>query len=369
MARNGHRQSDPTFPTHGTQRKGMGTKKMIQKSATLAAEQSVSKKSVPKQNVSKKSDPKENIPKVAAPPATVDETQVADPSIEVIQKESAPTKKKNGFSTDRGVVYIHSLPHGFYEKQLYKYMKQFGSVTRIKLVRSPKTGGSCGFAFVEFKYDEVARIVAETMNNYLMFDRLVKCEVLDPKKVKPIMFFNRVKPDKPPGLIARRKDKKVMNQLRTEEQNNRRLKKQLGKLDKVQKRLAELGVTSQMSFEKASKKLKGLSHTPIMAVDQEEHEVSMKTPPNVKKVRSRGNSAAATPNSGRNTPKGVLSNLPKDKKNLMLAKLTAKLEEGKPKATPSPGLKGNKKVVGALTATNVAKHGMTIKRNTPRTKK
>lgn len=36
--------------------------------------------------------------------------------------------------------------------------------------------GNCkGFAFVEFKCDEVAKIVAQTMNNYLMFNKLLKC--------------------------------------------------------------------------------------------------------------------------------------------------------------------------------------------------
>ncbi len=29
---------------------------------------------------------------------------------------------------------------------------------------------------MEFECDEVAKIVADTMNNYLMFDKLLKCE-------------------------------------------------------------------------------------------------------------------------------------------------------------------------------------------------
>lgn len=37
-----------------------------------------------------------------------------------------------------------------------------------------QTGRSKGYAFVEFAHDDVAKIVAETMNNYLMFERLVK---------------------------------------------------------------------------------------------------------------------------------------------------------------------------------------------------
>ena len=40
-----------------------------------------------------------------------------------------------------------------------------------------QTANSKGYAFVEFEYDEVARIAAETMNNYLMFGKLLKCEI------------------------------------------------------------------------------------------------------------------------------------------------------------------------------------------------
>lgn len=39
-----------------------------------------------------------------------------------------------------------------------------------------QTGRSKGYAFIEFKCDEVAKIVAETMNNYFMFEKLLKCK-------------------------------------------------------------------------------------------------------------------------------------------------------------------------------------------------
>lgn len=39
-----------------------------------------------------------------------------------------------------------------------------------------QTGRSKGYGFVEFDCDEVAKIVAETMDNYLMGERLIKCE-------------------------------------------------------------------------------------------------------------------------------------------------------------------------------------------------
>ena len=41
-----------------------------------------------------------------------------------------------------------------------------------------QTGRCKGFAFVEFACDEVAKIAAETMNNYLMFNKLLKCRAV-----------------------------------------------------------------------------------------------------------------------------------------------------------------------------------------------
>ena len=39
-----------------------------------------------------------------------------------------------------------------------------------------QSGRSKGYAFIEFECDEVAKVVADTMNNYLMFNKLLKCE-------------------------------------------------------------------------------------------------------------------------------------------------------------------------------------------------
>lgn len=54
------------------------------------------------------------------------------------------------------------------------YFSQFGKVNAVVLARSKKTGRSKGYGFVEFKEEEVAKIAAETMNNYLMCNRLLK---------------------------------------------------------------------------------------------------------------------------------------------------------------------------------------------------
>ena len=108
------------------------------------------------------------------------------------EKALEKAKKAPPYSERRAVIYVSHLPHGFYEKELRQYLGQFGAVTNLRLGRSRKTGGSKGYAFVEFKYPEVAKIVCETMNNYLMFDKLVKCQLVPPEKMDRDGFLSGV---------------------------------------------------------------------------------------------------------------------------------------------------------------------------------
>ncbi len=103
----------------------------------------------------------------------------------------------------RGIIYLSHIPFGFFEKEMYKFFSQFGSVTNLRLGRSKKTGGSRGYAFIEFRYADVAKIVAETMNNYLMFEKLLKCKVVPTEQVKASMFKGKVDPRSPSGIQAR----------------------------------------------------------------------------------------------------------------------------------------------------------------------
>merc|ERR1711874_70598 len=128
---------------------------------------------------------------------------------------------------DRGLVYISHVPHGFYEKQMREFFSQFGTVTNLRLGRSRKTGRSKGFAFVEFKYQEVAKIAADSMNNYLMFDKIVKCELVPQERRSPAVF----------------KAKKVNNAEKTDEQNQKRQVRQMAKLEKIREKLEKAGVT------------------------------------------------------------------------------------------------------------------------------
>ena len=99
-----------------------------------------------------------------------------------INARSDPTSEhKSG----EGVLYVGRIPHGFYEHQMRAYFGQFGHINRLRLSRNKTSGASRHYAFVEFDSQEVAKIVEETMNNYLLFGHILKIKSLDPTKVDP----------------------------------------------------------------------------------------------------------------------------------------------------------------------------------------
>lgn len=109
------------------------------------------------------------------------------------KKPKKGSQKKTPKHRKRGVMYIKHLPHGFYEDQLRGYLSQFGAITRLRLARSPKTLGSKGYAFIEFRYPEVAEIAADAMNNYLMFKNIIKTRYIPPSEIKHDYFRSSVK--------------------------------------------------------------------------------------------------------------------------------------------------------------------------------
>ena len=59
-----------------------------------------------------------------------------------------------------------------------EYFSQFGNIKRLRLSRNRNTGASKHYAFIEFASAEVAKIVADTMDNYLMFGHILKCKLV-----------------------------------------------------------------------------------------------------------------------------------------------------------------------------------------------
>ncbi|XP_076648757.1 MKI67 FHA domain-interacting nucleolar phosphoprotein-like [Halictus rubicundus] len=105
-------------------------------------------------------------------------------TLRVKTRSRKPTKKiiKTKTENTRGIVYVGHIPHGFYEEQMKDYFTQFGKVTRVRVSRSKNTGKSRGYGYVEFEHSDVAKIAADTMNNYLMCGRLLKATYIPPEK-------------------------------------------------------------------------------------------------------------------------------------------------------------------------------------------
>ncbi|XP_032619517.1 MKI67 FHA domain-interacting nucleolar phosphoprotein isoform X1 [Chelonoidis abingdonii] len=137
-----------------------------------------------------------------------------------------------------GVIYLGHIPRGLFEPQIQEYFSQFGTVTRLRLSRSKKTGDSKGYGFVEFESDEVAKIVADTMNNYLFCERLLKCEFMPPEKVHENLFRGCKKTFRKPSHPA----VKRYNKKRTPQEKTRMTERLLKNEKRLRKRLAEKGI-------------------------------------------------------------------------------------------------------------------------------
>ncbi|XP_074157866.1 MKI67 FHA domain-interacting nucleolar phosphoprotein [Sminthopsis crassicaudata] len=165
-----------------------------------------------------------------------------DPKLHTeFQKRVASVRKRGANKPEKltpGVVYLGHLPRGLYEPQLKEYFTQFGTVKRLRLSRSKKTGNSKGYGFLEFESDDVAKIVADTMNNYLFCERLLKCHFVPPEKVHEELFKGCDIPFSKPSHPA----VKRYNKERTYEEKIRMEKRFKKKENKLRKRLAEKGI-------------------------------------------------------------------------------------------------------------------------------
>ncbi|XP_073820041.1 MKI67 FHA domain-interacting nucleolar phosphoprotein [Musca autumnalis] len=177
-------------------------------------------------------------------PAKAKETVVSS------QLQKKINKKQQASKEDRGVVFIKHLPHGFFEQQLKNYFEQFGKVTRLRLARSKRTGNSKGYAFVEFEYPEVAQVAAETMDNYLMFKKLVKAAYIPPEKQQYNYFrstVRQIKNKSGKSVWVSSKTASVQRKMKqhndwSEENFTKRTTKQLRKLQKLAQKCAHLGI-------------------------------------------------------------------------------------------------------------------------------
>lgn len=96
--------------------------------------------------------------------------------------------RSSGLSLSMALTTFSRIPHGFYEHQMREYFSQFGTISKLRLARNRRTGASKHFAFIEFESDEVAKIVANTMDNYLMFGHILKCKYAPQESLHPDLW-------------------------------------------------------------------------------------------------------------------------------------------------------------------------------------
>ncbi|CAG9836939.1 unnamed protein product [Diabrotica balteata] len=209
----------------------------------------------------------------------------------------------------RGLIFISHLPHGFYEDELKKYFTQFGKVSNVIVCRSGKTGNSKGYGYVEFLNPEVAKIAAETMNNYLMFKKRITANFVAPEKRPKGLFMGR------PNTITRystkvRREKQYQVNIKLNPKNHaKRTANRLTKINKKLEWLKNAGV--ETSFTPANLEITQENSVPRVSNTHEELEfdsdIELKIP--VKKSKS----AVTT---SKNSPKVLSSKASKSNKKL-----------------------------------------------------
>ncbi|KAJ5502084.1 hypothetical protein N7463_004958 [Penicillium fimorum] len=107
------------------------------------------------------------------------------PNTKKAERKLAKQLRKDGPPEEPGTVYIGRIPHGFYEHQMKAYFSQFGEITKLRISRNRLTGRSKHYAFIEFSSTTVAKIVADTMDNYLMYGHIVKCKYVPKEQLHP----------------------------------------------------------------------------------------------------------------------------------------------------------------------------------------
>ena len=86
------------------------------------------------------------------------------------------------------------------------------------------------------------------MNNYLMFDKILKCSVVPQERVSKKIFKNKINPNRPPKKSQRVKAKKMHNSAKEEETLVKNRNKQMKKMGRINKKLEDAGIDYKFQF-------------------------------------------------------------------------------------------------------------------------
>ncbi|ODM22328.1 hypothetical protein SI65_03174 [Aspergillus cristatus] len=246
-------------------------------------------------------DPKQPVPNIP-------DSKKAKRKILKKQKKAA----EEGENQTPGTVYIGRIPHGFYEYQMRAYFSQFGEITRLRLSRNRITGRSKHYAFVEFASSAVARIAAETMDNYLMFGHILKCKYIPSEQLHPDIWkgANRRFKKTPWNKI----EKKRLDKGKTREQWTDRIekeqKKRLAKAEKLKAvgyefELPELTDVDQVPVQEEPEAIEDSkpAEEPVKAIEEPKETETETKKENDTQKKSKKEKKAAQPAAEKEAPK------------------------------------------------------------------
>lgn len=162
-----------------------------------------------------------------------------------LQKGKARGKKGTELGEKSSVIYLGHIPYGFFETQLRKFFMQFGIVRKLKLFRSPKTGGSRGFAFIQFESPETAQVVSEAMHGYFLHDRQLVSHVIPVAKQHEGMWKMR-KPTDEMEKEAEKEEENVKEQKEDAASIKKKKEDLVKRLAEKQAKLNNLGIDFQI---------------------------------------------------------------------------------------------------------------------------
>lgn len=168
-----------------------------------------------------------------------------------VVKKQATCKKDESMSS---VIYIGRIPHGFYEKQMKSYFSQFGDVARLRVSRNKKSGKSKHYGFVEFESPEIAQIVSDSMDNYLLFGHILKVKHLSKSQLHENIFKGSNKVYQTTNFIKLAKHKHDSKKSSTKIAKLE--SKHKSRLEKKNQALKKLGIDYSYSIPAKSEKAK-----------------------------------------------------------------------------------------------------------------
>ncbi|XP_063687535.1 MKI67 FHA domain-interacting nucleolar phosphoprotein-like [Bolinopsis microptera] len=139
-----------------------------------------------------------------------------------------------------GVVYVGHIPNHFQEKEMRQFFGQFGDILKLRISRSKKTANSKGYSFILYENEEVAKIVANTMNDYILCGRLLKCQYIPMSRVHKDTFKGASRPFKKIDWQGRAKVER--NRVKTTEEHQKSVKRLLKKETERRRKIAALGI-------------------------------------------------------------------------------------------------------------------------------